>query len=70
MPIVMEISDVVLQVSGGGGGDYQEKTVTPSRERQVVTPDANYAALSRVTVEAIPGEYGLVTYSGDNISVT
>lgn len=70
MPIVMEIQDVVLKVETGGGGSYQEKTVTPSSEQQIVTPDANFAAFSRVIVEAVPSEYGKVTYTGDEISVT
>lgn len=69
MPIVMEIRDVVLKV-GDAGGDYQEKTVIPSQEEQIVTPDENYAALSKVTVGAIPSNYGKVTYYDDTISVT
>lgn len=69
MPIVMEIRDVVLEVNGSGG-NYQEKTVIPSQEEQIVTPDANYAALSKVTVGAIPSDYGKITYQGDTISVT
>lgn len=44
--------------------------MTPSSEQQIVTPDANFAALSRVIVEAVPSEYGKVTYTGDEISVT
>ena len=54
----------------GGGWSYQDKRVSPSSEQQIVTPDANFAALSRVIVEAVPSEYGKVTYTGDEISVT
>lgn len=63
MPIVMEIQDVVLKVKAGGPGSYQEKTVTPSNEQQIVTPDENYAALSRVIVKAVQKEYGRISYN-------
>lgn len=69
-PMVMDIQDVVLNVTDGEGRIYQEKTVVPSGVQQIVTPDANYAALSRVIVEAIPSDYGKITYSGDEITVT
>ena len=57
-PMAMDIQDVVLNVPGGEEPVYQEKTVTPSDTQQIVTPDAGYAALSRVIVESIPGGGG------------
>lgn len=51
-------------VSGvGGGGDYtlQQKTVTPTKSEQDVSPDQGYYGLSSVTVEAIPDAYQDVT---------
>lgn len=35
----------------------QEKTVTPTKSEQVVTPDTGFNGLSKVTVESIPSEY-------------
>lgn len=39
--------------TGGGGGTYQAKTVSPTTSQQTVTPDTGYDALSQVTVSAV-----------------
>lgn len=39
----------------------QSKTVTPSKTKQTVSPDAGYDGLSGVTVNAIPNNYGDVS---------
>lgn len=62
----------ILGVSGsyaGEGVNLQEKTVTPTKQAQSVTPDGGYDGLSKVTVGAIPDNYadvsGVTAEAGD-----
>lgn len=50
-------SGVVSGVGGGGNYNLQEKSVTPTKSQQNVTPDSGYYGLSGVTVAAIPSNY-------------
>ncbi|MBQ8893370.1 MAG: hypothetical protein IJ043_03060 [Clostridia bacterium] len=48
---------IVKGVSGGGNYNLQDKSVTPTKSQQSVTPDSGYYGLSGVTVGAIPENY-------------
>lgn len=48
---------VAGSMSATEGANPQEKTVTPTKSKQVVTPDEGYNYMSQVTVEAIPAQY-------------
>lgn len=60
-PLLVELNDIVIGVAA----NTQEKTVTPSEKPQIIRPDPGYNALSSVTVEAIPQNWGRVTYNQD-----
>lgn len=48
---------VTGSMSATEGANPQEKTVTPTKSKQVVAPDNGYNYLSQVTVEPIPAAY-------------
>jgi len=50
-------SGTVSGVSGGGNYALQEKSITPTKQQQSVTPDAGYYGLSGVVVGAIPSNF-------------
>ena len=54
-------SGTVAGVAGGGNYTLQEKSVTPTKSPQNVTPDEGYFGLAAVTVGVIPAEYQVVT---------
>lgn len=48
--------------------DVQEKEAIPSEERQEIVPDYGYL-LSKVTVDAIPPNYGRIAWDGTALKV-
>ena len=47
----------------------QDKTVTPSETAQTVSADSGYGGLGTVTVEAIPSNYGRISWNGTSLLV-
>ena len=59
-----------LTIAGGDIPAYHgETTVTPSQEAQVI-PCGGYAMPQNIIVEAIPSNYGLITWDGVTLSVS
>ena len=50
--------------------NLQNKTVTPSEIVQIIAADLGYNGLHNVIVEAIPTNYGRITYHGNIITVS
>lgn len=48
---------------------YQEKRIIPAAQKQIITADSGYAALSKVTVAAIPSNYGRISFNGYELKV-
>ena len=64
-PVPAEIDAVINVV-----GTWQDKTVTPGATAQTVRADSGYNALGSVTVEAIPSNYGRISWDGSVLTVS
>ena len=62
--------DVTITDVTQSSPSLQSKTVTPTTARQVVAADSGYDALSSVTIEPIPSNYGLITWDGSVLTVS
>ena len=47
----------------------QDKTVSPETTQQTVSADEGYDGLAQVVVEAIPNDYGRISYNGSYLKV-
>jgi hypothetical protein len=47
-------TDTISTMLSNKNIDLQTKTVTPTTEQQVITPDENWYGLKSITVEAVP----------------
>lgn len=81
IPLAVEPSSAVTMtvteafIEGGGANIQNNKNATPSTSQVVVTPDAGYDGMAKVTVAAIPPEYIIpsgaknITANGNNQDV-
>lgn len=51
-------------------GRFQDLTVTPTNELQIIEPDVGYTAFSRAIINPIPQNYGLITWNGSTLTVS
>ena len=65
-PVPAEIDAVINVIEG----KYQDKRVTPAETEQVVRADPGYGALGTVTVEAIPPNWGRISWDGSVLTVS
>lgn len=61
--------DIRFEQTSGGGKPATTFTATPAAQRQVLTPPDGYV-FSGGVVEAIPQNYGLITYNGYELTVS
>ena len=66
-----EMQTLLNLLDSGGATDVsvQSKTVTPTTNQQVVTPDSGYDYLSQVTVEKIPYKEELNSAGGYTVTI-
>lgn len=66
MSIPADVGMTITIVSG----HLEEMSATPSSETQVIVCDPGFDGISKVTIDPIPSNYGLVTYDGSIITVS
>ena len=63
-------ANIIITDSSSGGGSLQDKTVTPSQATQTIVADEGYDGLGTVTVNAIPSNFGLISFNGSVLTVS
>ena len=61
--------NIQFEQTSGGGKPETTFSATPAAQRQVITPPEGYV-FSGGVVEAIPRNYGLITYNGYELTVS
>nr|UWG82361.1 MAG: hypothetical protein [Bacteriophage sp.] len=59
----------ILSMPQAPSSAFQEKCIIPAAQEQVITADGGYTALSKVTVAAIPSNYGRISFNGYELKV-
>lgn len=59
----------ILSMPQAPSETYQEKRILPAAQEQIITADGGYTALSKVTVAAIPSNYGRISFNGYELKV-
>ena len=59
----------ILSMPQTPSSDFQEKRIIPTAQEQIITADGGYTALSKVTVAAIPSNYGRISFNGYELKV-
>lgn len=59
----------ILAMPQAPSRDFQEKCIVPSDEEQIIMADGGYTALFKVTVAAIPSNYGRISFNGYELKV-
>lgn len=65
-PVPAQIDAIINVVEGR----HQDKTVTPAEVPQTVRADPGYDSLGSVTVEAIPSNWGRISWDGTVLTVS
>lgn len=59
----------ILSMPQAPSSAFQEKRIIPAAQEQVITADRGYTALSKVTVAAVPSNYGRISFNGYELKV-